>query len=678
MSTYPWTRFWCTREGSVLQDWNGFLEDPLDEFGSLINPNAKTLPDLADIHFLGLLGEAGSGKTQTLSAEFASNQGLIRDAGHIPRYLSLHDIGSGEDLDRQIFETEWFQEWRQGESRLYLFLDALDEAKDSYSRIASRLVTRLSDLPIDRLFVRVTCRTASWPTTFDREVKSMFERESVVNPYAVYELLPLRRIDVENAARMEDLDPEAFVSEVIQRDLVPLAARPLTLRFLIDSRKENKSLPLSSLEAYDLGCRSLASEANLNRLDADAVGNLDVEHRLAVAERIAAVTLLCNRQAIQLDHERRDLGNDASLDDLRGVERVNGRNFDVSDREIREVLGTGLFSSRGEGRFGWSHRTFGEFLAARYLIRREFTIPQILSFVNTPDDASRSVRPQLAGTAAWLASMSRPIQLELSETNPEVLLLGDATKYQIDVRRRLTERVLERLRDAEFIDREWKFFRLYRKLNHPGIAELLRERIADRELDLHTRREAILIARTCGARGLSDVLADLALDRNGPLPLRVSAASCVASIGTAEAKVRLRPLAAGVPEDNDDELKAASLEALWPETMETPEVLTYLSRRRQPNHFGSYHRFLLSIPEDAKDGDIPLLLDWIAGLDQSYSLSRTFGHIASRVLSRAWGLAGNDQMARIARAVRRVHQLHLEVSGIDWTKDAEQRRSLVE
>ena len=42
----------------------------------------------------------------------------------------------------------------------------------------------------------------------------------------------------------------------------------------------------------------------------------------------------------------------------------------ATDDDVREVLDTGLFSSRGDQRMGWAHQGYGEFLAALYLFER--------------------------------------------------------------------------------------------------------------------------------------------------------------------------------------------------------------------------------------------------------------------------------------------------------------------
>jgi hypothetical protein len=675
MGQYPWKRFWCPREGSFRLDGEGFLEDPLEEFGPITNPEARPLEALADANFLGLLGEAGSGKTQTLEAEFASGAGV--KPGHVSRHFWLPEIGSGAELDRAIFETGWFDEWSKGSNGLHLFLDALDEVDNFHSQVALPLLHRLSNLPLERLFIRITCRTALWPECLDGELKSRLEKAGLKpNMHAVHELLPLRRKDVEAAAAVEGFQPEEFLSNVIRSDLVPLASKPITRRFLTSSYKSQKALPSSLVSAYDAGCQNLIEET---RRDGRFTGRLDAEQRLAIAERLAAVTLLCNRQAVWvgLSHDRP--ATDATLDDVRGVELLRGRKLEISDSEVREVLETGLFTSRGKNRFGWSHQSFGEFLAARYLFRRKFSGAQILSLIRVPNETALSIRPQLAGTAAWLASMNTDIASVVLESDPAILLMSDPMALGPDLRSDLVSSLLEKYESAELLDREWRLFRFYRKLVYPGIADYLRKAICGTRLGVVAKREAMIIAKACGLSELSDPLAGIALDESASLPLRVTAANVVAAIGTPDSKRRLLPLAKGVPEDADDELKGAALDALWPGLIETQQLLPLLGRRRRPNHFGSYQVFLLQIPARARDEDVSVLLRWLSRLDQSYALSFSFEELNFQILERAWAASDRPEaMAEVVGALKNAHRLHFSKFRTNWEQPVERRRLLLE
>jgi hypothetical protein len=680
MPDYPWKRFWCPRDGSFRVDSDEFLLDPQEELGTITNPQAKPLEALASTHFLGLLGEAGSGKTQTLKSEYAAVAGNFAKAGDESTFLSLRDIGNGADLDRAVFDAGWFKAWLQGDRTLHLFLDALDEASAFYPQVASRLLNRLSDLPLRRLFVRMTCRTASWPRVFDTELRGLLEKASLGDEsYAVLELLPLRRRDVESAAATEGLDAVDFVTETVKKGVVALASRPLTLRFLLASYKGTNSLPSSMLALYKTGCSILAFDANDARRDTGTTGNLDSDQRLSIAERIAAITMLANRQAIWTGLSSERPSGDVSLEDIRGIELFDGRRLEVSDSVTGEVVGTALFTLRGESRSGWSHQTFGEFLAARYLARHELTTSQIRSLICTPNDSAGTVRPQLGGVAAWLASMREDIQSVILKSDPAVLLLSDSATLNSEVRRRLIAGLLQKFENAELVDREGTLFRLYAKLSYPGMAEQIREAVSAPKFGLVAKREAIAMARACELGGLSGFFADLALDGAAPIQLRKSAALTVADADDSPSKLRLAPLAAGLPEDTDDELKGAALRALWPTVVAVQEILPYLTRRKQPNHFGLYELFLLSLADKVPAQDIPLLLRWISGLDQTYSLSYSFGQLASRILHRAWDHAdAPNVMTELPGALRSTNRLHFQESKTDWGKPTARCRLLVD
>src|SRR5262249_54936016 len=162
---------------------------------------------------------------------------------------------------------------------------------------------------------------------------------------------PLRRRDVEAIAAGVGLeDVGAFLRDVERRDAGPLAAKPVTLKMLLNIYRRGGELPRSQAELYGRGCRALCEEANGARLATGKHGILGVDERLAVAARIAAATVFCGRTAVwdgpDLAHRPED---DIAVPDLSGgVEHVRGVDVKVTEAGVREILSdTGLFSSRG-------------------------------------------------------------------------------------------------------------------------------------------------------------------------------------------------------------------------------------------------------------------------------------------------------------------------------------------
>ena len=93
------------------------------------------------------------------------------------------------------------------------------------------------------------------------------------------------------------------------------------------------------------------------------------DQRLAVAARIAAVTVYSNKYAIWTGVRPAALDEEdvlvSTLTD--GTEFVGEDEFPVDEEAVKEALGSGLFSARGPERLGWAHQTYAEFLAAHYL-----------------------------------------------------------------------------------------------------------------------------------------------------------------------------------------------------------------------------------------------------------------------------------------------------------------------
>ena len=90
--------------------------------------------------------------------------------------------------------------------------------------------------------------------------------------------------------------------ELIERDIVGLAIKPITLNMLLELSEKEEGLPESQLELYERGLTLLASEPNERRArDPHTRGALSPWQRMAVAGRIAAATILSGRAAISAD-----------------------------------------------------------------------------------------------------------------------------------------------------------------------------------------------------------------------------------------------------------------------------------------------------------------------------------------------------------------------------------------
>lgn len=394
MPRYQWTRFWSGPADTIQLDELACLVDPEGPAGYPLNPHVVSIDAIAHLPCLVLLGEPGSGKSSAVESYMG---GLQPPAAHTEsRIFNLKDYGSEDRLFRDIFEAPWWTGWREGESTLILVVDSLDEGLLRVANLARVLARGLATGPVARLRFRIACRTADWPASFEAELRRLFGPQGV----GVYELAPLRQRDVRVAAGAEGIDVAEFTRELHRMSAGPLASRPLTLGLLIRAFKRHAgALPRSQGELYEQGCLALCEEPDrerreMGRRHAELAGVLSPRQRLIVASRIAAAMLIANRSAIVIDGAVDAADSDVALEDLAGgQEDEGGERFVVNERTLRETLGTGLFTARGTGCLGWTHQTYAEALAARYLSRAD--LPQIRSLLVAPDDPSGYLVPQL-------------------------------------------------------------------------------------------------------------------------------------------------------------------------------------------------------------------------------------------------------------------------------------------
>ena len=205
--------------------------------------------------------------------------------------------------------------------------------------------------PCDRLYLRIACRTVNWPSALESGLKEIWGNDN----FSAFELTPLRRLDVVEAAKSNNLAPDLFLADIDRMEAVPLAIKPVTLQFLINSYLKTGRFPSKQADLYRQGCQILCEETSDSRRSAGLIGDFTAEERLTVASRIAAITVFSNRYAVWTGFDHGNVPEeDITISELgTGSEIINGRNFQVTEAAIKETLGTGLFSSRGMDRMGW-------------------------------------------------------------------------------------------------------------------------------------------------------------------------------------------------------------------------------------------------------------------------------------------------------------------------------------
>jgi len=306
--------------------------------------------------------------------------------------------------------------------------------------------------------------------------------------------------------------------------------------------RQRGDLPNSNIDLYKQGCLALCEEQNISRRDSGRRGNLNAGQRMRLAGRLAAATILGNRFAVWTGPQVECPFEDIPLSALAGQHEDGAfAAFTATDDDIREVLDTGLFSSRGHHRMGWAHQGYGEFLAALYLFERGVPAGTMLKALLHP---AGGLIPQLSGVAAWAASLSGALRATLIADEPIALLRGDLSSWSDGDRTSLVESLLDAVESTRVTD-PYSNAEAYGKLNHPGLAAELRPFIADGQFSVTTRCLALVVAEKCRITELQPELLQVALDEGNNPHVRAGAVRALKHCGDASVPALIRPLAAG-------------------------------------------------------------------------------------------------------------------------------------
>jgi hypothetical protein len=636
--SYLAPRFWSPH-GALLQlDQVGFLPDPEEPYGQAANPQSRRLGALKEIGCLVLLGEPGLGKSTALRSARSDLLNGTTDAEHLVLDVDLGATGEEQVLRSRIFGSEIFQSWSQGEGTLHLQLDSLDEARLRIEVIADLLLDGLQNADTARLRLRVACRSADRHHQLEAQLAELFGPEA----FAIFELLPLRTADVSAFAQDAGVDADSFIAEVVARNLVSLACRPLTLRFLLGAAKGGQGLPDSASALYLGGCKLLVQEPDEDRRSGRTAGTLSVGERLAIASRIAAATIFAGRSGIFLDAPTMPSADHVALDELVGgresTDTAASDTFAADEGAIRETLGTGIFSASGSGCMAFAHQTFAEFLAARYLAAR-MSKEQVLDLMTMRESGVRRVIPQLREVATWLATLSPDLFDELLPADPDVLLRGDLALANDEQRMALVQALLVAA-ERDTVSRWDRRIRGNLKaLAHPTIADQVAGVLFDPAVAPAARELAAELAGACQLQPLAGQMATLALAEDAPLPLRQAVVTALDDgWPPPEVLTRLIPLALDPPaSDTSDELRGTALRALWPQVLSAAQLFASLTAPQRPALLGSYRWFLRTeLLKGLTDADLPTALRWATTLTREHSPTDALSELAQDILLRAW------------------------------------------
>lgn len=182
----------------------------------------KTLDELAEVSCLLALGDPGLGKSweigeyaTRLKAKLDATAGTGLSADETDALLAFDatEFESTDALRARVFGDPAFTRWRSGSGLLYLVIDSLDEARVDRDLLSGVLLDELESAPVERLRLRIACRTAVFPQELRDGLRRRFSAAD--RPVSDRSNLPDSLDRQHRAAGLdlelgEDLDDEAF------------------------------------------------------------------------------------------------------------------------------------------------------------------------------------------------------------------------------------------------------------------------------------------------------------------------------------------------------------------------------------------------------------------------------------------------------------------------------------
>lgn len=627
---YDWKRRWFSayEGGSGSSGATARAREAQALWQLRFTTDAVLFDKIQHIPCLILLGEPGMGKTYFAQRE---EQRLSTDLKNTADESLLQDIagsGSVDEVQRCLFGTDKYRDWKAGVHRLTLFVDSVDQAGISVEHVITAIVNELVTADTRRLHLRLVCRDYDWSLTLADELdhvwRGHYDSEAKVR---VYQLAPLDLDDIRLALAANSANikyQEHFLTQIEDENALALATVPITLEMLL---QEPGHLTNSRTELYDHSLRHLWKHAD-RRAD---LKSSELDQRFKIASRIAAIMMLSHKHSVDVAADNvHDSASALAVKDLL-LDATN----EGEEHLIRAILNAPLF--QGTGNRTWRHQSYAEFMAARYLSDENTPIKEILDRSLAPDGKFAS---HLHDTLRWLIEMRSDVLPEVIQRQPMLVLRADLSHLSEDEVRTIYEGVLS-LEDPDFYSYEaWNLGKF--QASHPCAKDILLPHLIDKRRSPSLRLFVLRLMEHLDIREIDDALLRLALDKNEEQVIRSVAAGRICDAGSGESKLQLKPYVYGRNDDPEDELKGYALQALWPDHLTAEELFSAISPPKQENFWGSYKTFLFDggIVDELQVADLPVALRWVAAQPPRYDMAFALNDFPEKIMRKAWGNIG--------------------------------------
>jgi len=563
------------------------------------------LRDLARHDCLVLLGRPGAGKTSEVEHIKCADAPGFADE----RVVSFACRELGSNLREAIFRSHSWDCACQQEKPIRLVLDGLDEGLLRDGGYFDQLRALIADeLKAQRFRLLLTCRPAEWDEAVGRAIIELWGRADDLPVYVLEPLSPEGRQTL--AAENGVTDFASFFNIVAEKNFEEFAVWPRTLEWLA---QEFAHGGLEARSYTDLCRRRVARafEDPNRRLVANRV--VDAHEMEYAIMLLAAALVFCGKKGVAIDQPNADCIylNDFFADV--GPLQIPDAPALTRDGFVAAVRNSDLLEGH-DGYHRFHNQTDAEFLASAML--GDLKAQQLAELMGRWEEHDRwYVHPPLATTAANLAVRNPQFFEFLLRHDPRVLLRADFASLDEEKRRRSVDAILHEVEEIGASGSHVEHAHLH-TLQHPGLAEQLRQWLFNPRWEPETRRLAFDIVMSCGCEELAEDFWRLIWDKSDTTLLSLLPLA-VMRFGEKWSDERLLQLARGeAPGDEDDRLAGAALDVLVPKRVSLGNVAPIL---RDPGGgmIAAYQMFLIRAKDYVQPSDVVPLLNRLAAWPSS-------------------------------------------------------------
>lgn len=660
---FPWLRYWSRRgERPTLTD--EYLVPPTQEVDWLTpgqTTTLKTLPQLADVPCLVLLGDPGTGKSNEIRAEVGRLTSSTV-AGVKVKRLDLK-LRSEALIEKEVFKREEFIGWTEGRHALVLFFDSMDECWRRVPELGPVILAELDPYLTDKskklqpIYLRLGCRAAEWREEIESDLRIAFGEENEGEKVQIWELAPLTKEDVKVAASATGLEPVTFLAEVQAREVNAFAANPITLQMLLATSNEGGQLGRDRAEIYQKGCNLLCSDHHQVEKAAPRLSTT-LQQRLSCASYLAALCVLSNRYSIHGSTEQRLVDEDGTIaiQDICGRKTLlPGADFELTREVLTETLQSGLFDAQAGEVYSWRHQTYAEYLAASYLQFRQTPSEEIIQLLCDTSTGIPRLWPQVEETASWLAILVPEVFNHLVADNAEVFVRCDPARLSPNQRAQIVSGYLDQIRRHDAQAARGREVSRLNRLAHTGLMAQLTPLLEDTTEEIFVRDLAMDIVRACELREATDLLIKIILNPTGSDRVRHGAAIALREWANAEIREKVKAQLKSEHLDDDD-IRGCVLSILWPASLKPDELIPLLTKPKRDNYAGSYQDFLHDgFRQGLAKVDLVPLIKWAKDVasDSKVKNRSAYGRACEHVLLAAYqALHNTDVRAEFMTVVK--------------------------